>query len=135
MSTDNTLISVVAPVYNEAETVDELHRRLTAALIPLGSYEIVLVDDGSTDATWDAVRGLAASDSHLRAVRLSRNFGHQVALSAGLDHARGEAVISMDGDLQDRPELIPELVERWRQGFDVVFAVRAQREGETGSSS
>ena len=131
MSTYNALISVVVPVYNEAENVGELHRRLTAALVPLDSYEIVLVDDGSTDGTWDAVRGLTETDPRLRVVRLSRNFGHQVALSAGLDHARGQAVITMDGDLQDPPELIPELVEQWRQGSDVVFAVRAQREGET----
>lgn len=131
MPTDNALISVVAPVYNEAETVPELHRRLTAVLAPLGSYELVLVDDGSTDRTWEALRDLTRNDPHLRTIRLSRNFGHQVALSAGLDHARGEAIVSMDGDLQDPPEVIPRLVEQWRAGADVVFAVRQRREGET----
>jgi polyisoprenyl-phosphate glycosyltransferase len=127
----DALISVVAPVYNEAETVAELHRRLTAALAPLGRYEVVFVDDGSTDGTWDVLRELAQEDVRLRLLRLSRNFGHQIALSAGLDHARGDAVVSMDGDLQDPPELIPDLVESWLEGADVVFAVRRRREGET----
>ena len=131
MPTDNALISVVAPVYNEVATVRELHRRLTDALAALGPYEIVLVDDGSTDGTWEALRELARTDRHLRLLRLSRNFGHQIALSAGLDHARGDAVVSLDGDLQDPPEVIPELVARWRDGSDVVFAVRRQRDGET----
>lgn len=131
MPTDNALISVVAPVYNEAETVGELHRRLSAVLAPLGRHEVVLVDDGSSDQTWEAMLALARTDPHLKLLRLSRNFGHQIALSAGLDHARGDAVVSMDGDLQDPPELIPELLARWRQGADVVFAVRRQREGET----
>ena len=131
MPIDNALISVVAPVYNEVATVRELHRRLGDALAPLGRYEIVLVDDGSTDGTWDALRELAHTDPHLRLLRLSRNFGHQIALSAGLDHARGDAVISLDGDLQDPPEVIPELVAHWRDGSDVVFAVRRHREGET----
>ena len=131
MPTDTPLISVVVPVYNEEGTVDALHRRLTSVLAPLGRYEVVLVDDGSSDGTWPAVRDLARMDPHLRSIRLSRNFGHQIALSAGLDHARGDAVVSMDGDLQDPPEVIPELVERWRAGADVVFAIRQRREGET----
>lgn len=131
MPTDNALITVVVPVYKEAETVGELHRRLTSVLARLGRYEIVVVDDGSRDGTWPALRELAAGDPHLRLIRLSRNFGHQIALSAGLQHARGDAVISMDGDLQDPPEAIPELVARWREGADVVFAIRERREGET----
>lgn len=131
MPTDTDLISVVVPVYNEEGTVAELHRRLTSVLAPLGRYELLLVDDGSSDGTWLAARELARTDQHLRLIRLSRNFGHQVALSAGLDHARGNAVVSMDGDLQDPPELIPELIDRWRAGSDVVFAIRRQREGET----
>ncbi len=124
-------LSVVAPVLNEEGSVQELHRRLTDALAPLGTYEIVVVDDGSTDGTWTILRELAAADPHLRLIRLSRNFGHQVAMTAGLDAARGDAVVLMDGDLQDPPEVIPELVERWRQGFDVVYAVRDARPGET----
>jgi dolichol-phosphate mannosyltransferase len=124
------LISVVAPVFNEHSTLPELHRRLTDVLAPLGPYEIVLVDDGSSDGSWDALLELAARDSHLRLLRLSRNFGHQAALSAGLDAARGEAIVLMDADLQDPPELIPQLVGKWREGFDVVYAIRGEREGE-----
>jgi dolichol-phosphate mannosyltransferase len=125
------VLSVVAPIYNERESVEELWRRLTPALATLGPYEIVLVDDGSTDGTWEALRDLAVRDEHLRLLRLSRNFGHQIALTAGLDAARGEAVVLIDGDLQDPPELIPELVARWREGFDVVYAVRERRAGES----
>jgi glycosyltransferase involved in cell wall biosynthesis len=124
------VISVVAPVFNEHGTLEELHRRLTATLTELGSYEIVLVDDGSTDGSWDRLLELAARDRHLRLLRLSRNFGHQAALSAGLDAARGEAIVLMDADLQDPPEVIPQLVAKWREGFDVVYAVRSDREGE-----
>jgi dolichol-phosphate mannosyltransferase len=124
------VISVVAPVYNERGTLEELHRRLTATLAELGTYEIVLVDDGSTDGSWERLLELAARDRRTRLVRLSRNFGHQAALSAGLDAARGEAIVLMDADLQDPPEVIPQLVASWREGFDVVYAVRADREGE-----
>jgi polyisoprenyl-phosphate glycosyltransferase len=125
------VLSVVVPVYNERETVDELCRRLTAVLVQLGPYEVVLVDDGSTDGTWEALRALALEDERLRLLRLSRNFGHQIALTAGLDAARGDAVVLIDGDLQDPPEMIPELVACWQQGFDVVYAVRERREGES----
>ena len=124
------MISVVAPVFNEHSTLPELHRRLTDVLGPLGPYEIVLVDDGSSDGSWDALLELAARDPHLRLLRLSRNFGHQAALSAGLDAARGEAIVLMDADLQDPPELIPQLVGKWQEGFDVVYAIRGEREGE-----
>src|SRR5579884_3186545 len=124
------MLSVVAPVYNERDVVEEFHRRLTAALTGLGDYEVVFVDDGSTDDTWEALRRLAAADDRLRLFRLSRNFGHQAALSAGLDAARGDAVVLIDADLQDPPELIPELVERWHAGYDVVYAVRQTRAGE-----
>jgi polyisoprenyl-phosphate glycosyltransferase len=125
------VLSVVAPVYNERDSVEELWRRLTLTLTPLGDYEIVLVDDGSSDGSWEALRGLAARDEHLRLIRLSRNFGHQIALTAGLDAARGDAVVSLDADLQDPPELIPQLVARWQEGFDVVYAVREHRDGES----
>jgi polyisoprenyl-phosphate glycosyltransferase len=124
------VISVVAPVFNEHGTLEELHRRLTATLAELGPYEIVLVDDGSIDGSWERLLELAARDRHLRLLRLSRNFGHQAALSAGLDAARGEAIVLMDADLQDPPEVIPQLVAKWREGFDVVYAVRSDREGE-----
>jgi dolichol-phosphate mannosyltransferase len=125
------MLSVVAPIFNERESVEELLRRLAVALAPLGDYEIVLVDDGSTDGSWETLRQLALHDDHLRLLRLSRNFGHQIALTAGLDAARGDAVVLIDGDLQDPPEVIPQLVARWEEGFDVVYAVREQRDGES----
>ena len=125
------LLSIVAPVYNEAGIVDELVRRLHGALGEVGSYELVIVDDSSTDETWERLLALAATDPRLRLVRLSRNFGHQVALTAGMDAARGDAIVTLDGDLQDPPELIPTLVARWREGYDVVYAVRTEREGES----
>src|SRR5690242_9885774 len=104
------MLSIVAPVFNEQPVLAEFVGRLTAALPDVGDYEIVLVDDGSTDGTWAEMLLLAATTPHLRLVRLSRNFGHQAALSAGLDAARGDAIVSIDADLQDPPELIPELV-------------------------
>ena len=125
-------ISVVVPVYNEEESVPEVHRRLTEVLAGVArSYEIVLVDDGSHDRSWELIRGIAAGDPRVRGISFSRNFGHQAAFTAGLDHVDGDAVVIMDGDLQDPPEVIPELVARWREGYDVVYAVRAKREGET----
>ena len=126
------VLSVVVPVFNEEGNLAELHRRL-AAVLPsvVDSWEIVFVDDGSRDRSWQLIRDLAAADPHVRGVRFSRNFGHQMAFAAGLDHARGDAVVIMDADLQDPPELIPELVARWREGHEVVYAVRTRREGET----
>ena len=124
--------SIVAPVFNELENVPELYRRVKAAMDPLpGSWELVLVDDGSTDGSTEAIRELARQDKHVRPVIFARNFGHQVAITAGWDYSRGEAVIIIDSDLQDPPELIPEMIAKWREGFEVVYAVRAEREGET----
>jgi len=125
-----TLLSVVAPLYNEAETLGEFYRRVKAVVEDL-PHEIVLVDDGSTDSTAEQLRRLAEEDERLCVVTLSRNFGHQAAITAGLDHACGDAVVMIDADLQDPPELIPEMLARWREGFDVVSAVREAREGET----
>jgi polyisoprenyl-phosphate glycosyltransferase len=125
-------LSVVVPVYDEDESIPELYRRLTAVLrAAVASYEIILVDDGSHDRTWELVRGIAARDAHVKGLSFSRNFGHQMAFTAGLDQAGGDAVVIMDADLQDPPELLSELVARWRDGYDVVYAVRARRAGET----
>jgi dolichol-phosphate mannosyltransferase len=124
------LLSVVAPVFDEEATVEEFYARVCAALDGL-RFELVLVDDGSTDGSPAALERLATADPRVRVVYLSRNFGHQTALTAGLDHARGDAVVMLDADLQDPPELIPVMLDHWRRGCDVVYAVREQREGES----
>ena len=124
------LLSVVAPVYNEEALIDEFYTRVCRALEGV-QFELVLVDDGSTDGSAPALDRLAAGDPRVRVVSLSRNFGHQTALTAGLDHARGDAVVMLDADLQDPPELIPRMLDHWRAGCDVVYAVREQREGES----
>jgi polyisoprenyl-phosphate glycosyltransferase len=124
------LLSVVAPVYNEEATIEEFYARVCSALQGL-QFEIVLVDDGSTDRSDAELHKLASNDPRVRVVQLSRNFGHQTALTAGLDHARGDAVVMLDADLQDPPELIPLMLEHWQAGCDVVYAVREQREGES----
>jgi glycosyltransferase involved in cell wall biosynthesis len=124
------LLSVVAPVYNEEALVDEFHARVCAALEGL-PFELVLVDDGSSDGSTAALERLAEHDPRVRVVFLSRNFGHQTALTAGLDHARGDAVVMLDADLQDPPELIEKMLDHWRAGCDVVYAVREQRDGES----
>jgi dolichol-phosphate mannosyltransferase len=121
-------LSVVLPVYNEAENLPVLYERLTTTLEALeSSYEIVLVDDGSRDASRVVLRQLAAQDTRVVVVELARNFGHQVAISAGLDYTHGAGVIVMDSDLQDPPEVLPQFIERWRAGVDVVYAIRTQR--------
>jgi len=124
--------SFVIPALNEEEVLGELHRRLSRVAERLdGAAEFILVDDGSTDGTAELATELHAGDPRFKLVKLSRNFGHQFAISAGLDFAGGEAIVIMDADLQDPPELIPELAERWRQGCEVVHAVRTHRAGET----
>jgi dolichol-phosphate mannosyltransferase len=125
-------LTVVGPVYNEAAAITEFHRRLQAVRddLPVPS-EVVYVDDGSTDGSLDLLRQMYADDPTVRVLSFSRNFGHQVAVSAGIEHARGRAVVVIDTDLQDPPEVIPELVERWKQGVDVVHAVREDRQGES----
>lgn len=125
-------LSLVVPAYNEQEVLPEFHRRATAALQSLGlTYEIVYVNDGSGDATMQVLRGIQVQDCCAVVVSLSRNFGKEIALTAGLDHARGDAVVVIDADLQDPPELIGRLVDRWRDGHDVVYARRVRRDGET----
>ncbi|MCB1933541.1 MAG: glycosyltransferase [Candidatus Accumulibacter sp.] len=131
---DDTLpsISVVAPAYNEQEVIEEFHRRVSGILVNLGaSYELVLVNDGSTDDTLALMHALQASDPQVMVVDLSRNFGKEIALSAGLDHCSGEVVVVLDADLQDPPELIPEMLTGWREGYDVIYGVRSHRDGES----
>src|SRR5690606_5563994 len=120
-------LSFVVPLYNEEENLPELRRRL-APLLDQFSGEAVLVDDGSRDGTAGMMDELAAADPRFRAIHLSRNFGHQAAVAAGLQYSRGQAVVVMDADLQAPPERVPRLVEKWREGFDVVYARRAGRE-------
>lgn len=125
-------ISVVLPVFNESETLAELRQRLIGALESCGrTFEIVFVDDGSRDNSFEIMARLATEDPRIRAVRLSRNFGHQMALTAGVDSARGRLVAVMDADLQDPPELLPEMLAKIDEGYEVVYAKRTVREGET----
>ena len=130
--TDKPVYSVVAPVYNEIGCVEEFCNQVAKVMNGLNaSWELVLVDDGSTDGSTDFIRTLADRDKHIRPVIFARNFGHQIAVTAGLDYARGDAVIVIDADLQDPPEVIPELIEKWKEGYEVVYAVRRTREGES----
>lgn len=125
-------ISIIAPVFNEMVCLDALFPRVKDVMDSIGeTWELVLVDDGSTDGSTDKIRELAAMDDHIRPVIFARNFGHQIAVTAGLDYSRGDAVIIIDADLQDPPEVIVEMVERWREGYEVVYAVRDEREGES----
>jgi dolichol-phosphate mannosyltransferase len=124
--------SFVIPVFNERETLIELHRRLSDVIDRLdGDAELLFVDDCSYDGSYDVLSELRRRDDRVRVIRFARNFGHQVAITAGLDHAAGDAVVVMDADLQDPPEVVPELVARWQEGYEVVYAVRARRAGES----
>lgn len=132
--TDGALpsISVVAPAYNEQEVLVDFYRRVVDVLnATTAEYEIVLVNDGSTDSTLTLMHALRAMDSHVCVVDLSRNFGKEIALTAGLEHTSGQVVVVLDADLQDPPELIPQMLEIWREGYDVVYGVRTHRDGET----
>jgi len=127
------LISVIVPCYNEEQVIVETNRQLVATLAALDDldFEIVYVDDGSSDRTVDLLRAIQSADERTRVVRLARNFGHQLAVSAGLEHAAGDAVVIIDADLQDPPDVIPEMVARWRDGYHVVYGMRTDRPGET----
>jgi len=128
------VVSLVIACYNEAEVLGPLEKALTALADRLGpryAVEFVLVDDGSRDATWSLISAFAQRDSRVRGIALSRNFGHQAALTCGYDLASGEAVVSMDADLQDPPDVVPRLVAEWEKGADVVFAVRTRRQGDS----
>lgn len=128
----NELISIVVPMYFEEEVAEECYKRLTHVLTTSKfNYELVFVNDGSTDRTLDILVELADKDKKVKVVNFSRNFGHQNAVTAGIDFAKGDAIVIIDADLQDPPELIPDLVAKWREGFDVVYAKRKKRKGET----
>ncbi len=124
--------TVIAPIYNELENIPELFPRVRDVMDQTGEpWELILVDDGSTDGSTDVIRKLAESDDRVRPVIFARNFGHQIAVTAGLDFSRGDAVVIIDADLQDPPEVILELIAKWREGYEVVYAVREEREGES----
>ena len=124
--------SIIAPIYNEIDNLPELYRRVKEVMDSSGEpWELILVDDGSTDGSTERIRELAQMDKTVRPVIFARNFGHQVAITAGWDYARGDAIVIIDADLQDPPETILELAKKWKEGYEVVYAVRGEREGES----
>jgi glycosyltransferase involved in cell wall biosynthesis len=124
--------SIVAPIFNELENIPELYRRVQEVMSSTQStWELVLVDDGSSDGSTEAIRTLAQQDNHVQPVIFARNFGHEIAVTAGLDYSRGEAVIMMDADLQDPPEIMLDMIQKWHEGYEIAYARREEREGET----
>lgn len=124
--------SIIVPMYNEEDVIEETYKRLKKVMDPYGdSYELIFVNDGSRDRSAEIVYGLALQDPCIRLLDFSRNFGHQAAVSAGLDYAAGRAVVIIDADLQDPPEVIPQMLDLWREGFEVVYGKRIKRQGET----
>lgn len=132
MERNNPILSIVVPIYNEAQLIQELHQRLSdAALKITQDYEIVYVNDGSQDQSLSLLKNIAKEDPHTFYINFSRNFGHQIAVTAGLDNCKGKAAVIIDGDLQDPPEIIPELYEKYKEGYEVVYAKRKKRRGES----
>ena len=126
------VISVIVPIFNEEEVIPELHRRMAAVLGNIGQpWELVCVNDGSRDASLSMLLSLREQDARVKIINFSRNFGHQIAITAGMDYALGDAIAIIDADLQDPPELIGEMFDKWREGYEVVYAVRAHRQGES----
>jgi glycosyltransferase involved in cell wall biosynthesis len=131
MADGSPLFSVIVPAYNEEDGIAEFHSRLSDVMNGVGAWEVVYVNDGSRDRTGSFIEAIRQTDPHVALVNLSRNFGKEIATTAGLDHARGDAIILIDADLQDPPELIPKLIACWREGYDMIYAQREIREGET----
>ena len=132
VNTTTPTYSIVAPVFNEEETLPHFYEEVVTVMEGIGEpFEIILINDGSVDGSYKIMQSLHAQDSRVRILDFSRNFGHQIAISAGIDYARGEAVIILDADLQDPPQVIPSMIERWKAGAEVVYAQRTAREGET----
>ncbi len=126
------MISIVVPLYNEEEVIGESYNRLTTVMQSIEEdYELIFINDGSRDRTAFLAAEIAEKDKHVRLVCFSRNFGHQIAITAGMDYARGDAVVIIDADLQDPPEVIPQMVEKWKEGYHVVYGKRTKRHGET----
>jgi glycosyltransferase involved in cell wall biosynthesis len=124
--------TIIAPIFNEIGNIPELFRRVKETLDQTGEmWELLMIDDGSTDGSTDEIRKLAAMDDHVKPVIFARNFGHQIAVTAGLDYSSGQAVVIIDSDLQDPPEVILDMIAKWKDGFEVVYAQRSEREGET----
>jgi glycosyltransferase involved in cell wall biosynthesis len=129
---DQIEFSIIAPIYNEIGNIPEFYRRVNETMEKAGEpWELLMVDDGSTDGSTDEIRKLASLDRHVKPVIFARNFGHQIAVTAGLDYSKGQAVVIIDSDLQDPPEVILDMIAKWKEGFEVVFAQRTEREGET----
>jgi len=128
----STTLSIIVPIFNEEQVIPELYKRITAVMDEIGeSWELVCINDGSSDRSAQMLVDLNKADPRVKLLELSRNFGHQLAITAGLDYAEGDAVVIIDADLQDPPEVIAEMLARWREGYEVVYAVRADRKGES----
>lgn len=129
---NNLVLSVVVPVFNEEEVIGESYKRLNGVLESIGEpYELIFVNDGSRDKTLEKLKEISETDKNVRVLSFSRNFGHQPAITAGMEYAKGDAIAVIDADLQDPPELIPAMLEKWREGYDVVYGKRTKRKGET----
>jgi dolichol-phosphate mannosyltransferase len=124
--------SIVVPVYNEKDCLNEMYRRISEVMESTGkSWELIIIDDGSRDGSTDLIRDLGKKDEKVKPIIFARNFGHQIAVTAGMDYAIGQAVVIIDADLQDPPEVILQMIEKWKEGFEVVYAIRGEREGES----